>query len=561
MQRAAGAHSSRLGFGIHDSKKLSDQIVTTTTERAVNQPQILTPDYWTKSFVLDDSDIERVYSHLLEVETPRTASQIAQDIISYRVAQERNRLQQLLTGRLLYQPRVNFAVGDEIVFPILKYAHGKVAAVRQGYDPRHGQYDVISVRFNGRQREFAANLPGEHRLNMSEEEAEAFDPLAAVDVDELYRLFGAQVSAKVTEALESRPEFVRLGGLWFVKALMAEVNIGHLHLAEAILEVNEGGPMPTDEILAVLDMDASLDPSVLRFSLNHALANDGRFDEIGRAGQVAWFLRRLEPEEVQHPPERLLYEPVDYDRSLLSPQLLMLERELDDEWSELEASSTAAPTILSLTFPHRWAGTLPLSARTRPLFPTGISPRTRVVLVDEQSNDEVPVWVVQDQRYVFGLKEWYEEHGIPVGGFITLKPGPEPGVLLLDFDRRRPQREWVRLAQVEGDRLSFSLERRSIGCGYDDLLIVGTDYAGAVNVLARRYEAEQRPLSYILVAVFQSLSSLNPQETVHTKTLYSAVNMVRRVAPGPLFAELIRHPGFQPVGDHYWQYDGKAART
>jgi len=51
------------------------------------------------------------------------------------------------------------------------------------------------------------------------------------------------------------------------------------------------------------------------------------------------------------------------------------------------------------------------------------------------------------------------------------------------------------------------------------------------------------------------LASLNPQETVHTKTLYSAINMIRRVPPGPLFTELIKHPDFQPVGDHYWQYE------
>jgi hypothetical protein len=48
---------------------------------------------------------------------------------------------------------------------------------------------------------------------------------------------------------------------------------------------------------------------------------------------------------------------------------------------------------------------------------------------------------------------------------------------------------------------------------------------------------------------------MNPQNTVHAKTLYSAINMLRRVPPGPLFAELVRYPAFQPVGDHYWRFE------
>jgi hypothetical protein len=60
--------------------------------------------------------------------------------------------------------------------------------------------------------------------------------------------------------------------------------------------------------------------------------------------------------------------------------------------------------------------------------------------------------------------------------------------------------------------------------------------------------------------VFPSLAKLNPQETVHTKTLYSAINMVRRVPSGPLFADLIKHPAFRPVGDHYWYFDRSRSR-
>lgn len=165
---------------------------------------------------------------------------------------------------------------------------------------------------------------------------------------------------------------------------------------------------------------------------------------------------------------------------------------------------------------------------------------------------------MSEGRYVHGLGDWYKENQIPVGGFVHLTPGPEVGVIQLGFDRRRAQREWVRLAIVKDNRLQFELIRRAIPCGYDDLLIVGTDVVTALDAHARRAASMQMTLAALLAEVFPSLAGLTPQNTVHAKTLYSAVNMLRRVPPGPIFAELIRNSAFKVVGDHYWQYEGSA---
>jgi hypothetical protein len=519
----------------------------------VNQPQTQTSEYWGNDFNITDSDIEEIYNGFLEAERPQTAGQIARVIIEYRVAEEQARINQLLLGRAIYQPKNSYSVGDELVFPALKFAQAAVTNIREGHDPQLGKFNVITVQINNKKREFAADFPGEHKLNI--EDSDSFDPVEESDLDALFERSERQVTKKVAAALSKRPEFVRLGNLWFVKGLMAEVSIGHLHLAEAVLEMNDGGPLPTDDIIVHLDMDEGLDATVRRFSLNYALLNDGRFDEVGPPGKVSWYLQRLEPEAVKTPPDLLEYEPVPYDQSLLTPQLILLERELDDEWSDLEPATVARPTILSLTYPHRWAGTLPLSSRTQPLFPGGISARQRITLIDEQTEQAIDAWIVREYRYIYGLSDWYAANEIPIGGFITLKPGPEEGIVLIDFDRRRPQREWVRLASIENSRLKFDLDRRSVSCGYDDLLIVGTDYVTALEVYARRVIANQRSLASLLTEIFPELARLNPQQTVHTKTLYSAVNMVKRVPPGPLFAELIKNPSFHPVGDHYWQYE------
>lgn len=524
----------------------------------MNQLQAQNYDFWASEFSVSESDVEQLYNHFLEAPRPQTADSLARVLIAHRVAEESNRIKQLLSGRTVYQPQNACELGEELVFPGLKYAFGEVQSTRQGYDPRYGHYDVIAVEIGGRTREFASNLEGEHKLNL--DEGEEFDPFVDVDLDDLYERFADMVAKTTVQALEDRDEFVQLGDKWFVRGLMAEVNIGHLHLAEAILEVNEGGPLPTGEIMVHLDMDAGLAEEVRHFSLDHALLGDERFDEVGPPGEIQWFLRRMEPDEVRVVPERLRYTPMSFDRALLSPQLQLLERELDDEWSDLTPETVAQPTILSLTYPHLWAGTLPLSSRTSPLFPTGTSPRQRIVFVDEATGKEIVGWVVKEHRYVFGLKQWYRDNELPVGGFITLKPGPKPGVILIDYDRRRSKKEWVRLASVVDNQIQFELERRSVGCGYDDLLIVGTDYVAALDALARRFESNQRSLGSLLTAIFPKLAKLNPQETVHTKTLYSAINMVRRMPPGPLFAELIKNPAFQPVGDHYWQYDSSRAR-
>jgi hypothetical protein len=58
-----------------------------------------------------------------------------------------------------------------------------------------------------------------------------------------------------------------------------------------------------------------------------------------------------------------------------------------------------------------------------------------------------------------------------------------------------------------------------------------------------------------LAELFPELAKLTPQQTVHAKTLYSAINMLKRLPPGPVFAELVRNPAFQSVGDHYWRFD------
>lgn len=518
----------------------------------MNQTQIQSAEYWETGFSLSDADLEQIYNYFLDSEQPHTVAELADLVIQARVREQAAELRRLVAGTTIYQPRREYTVGEEIVFPALKLARGKVTAVRPGYNPEFGEFNVISVALKGKTREFVADFKPRHALNDSN--GDALTEQMAGDADAIRAAHGPVVAAKLKASLAKREDFVSVGELWFVKSLMADVNIGHLHLTEAILEVADGGPLTTGEILEQLQLDPGIDASVQNFSLTYHLLRDGRFDEVSPAGPAVWFLRRMEPEGVQAIPERLAYQPIPFDRGRLSPQQIALEQELDDEWSGLPSAEGDEQVVLTLSYPHRWAGTLPINSHTQALFDLERSPRQRIEFIDDESGARISGWVVAEGRYVYGLADWYKDNLIPVGGFLHLQPGPEPGTVMLGFDRRRPQREWVRLAAVKDNKLQFELMRRSIPCGYDDLLIVGTDVVTAVDTHARRV-GPNASVADLLAEVFPSLASLTPQNTVHAKTLYSAINMLRRVPPGPIFVELSRNPAFKAVGDHYWQYE------
>ncbi len=101
---------------------------------------------------------------------------------------------------------------------------------------------------------------------------------------------------------------------------------------------------------------------------------------------------------------------MSYGRQEIDQELLLIEREIDDEGSGEEVMGPSRPiykTSITLIYPHWRIGTLPLTVRTRGLFPQATTHHTPVVLIDGQSGDKMQGWVVHKEQYVYGLKEWY----------------------------------------------------------------------------------------------------------------------------------------------------------
>jgi hypothetical protein len=125
----------------------------------------------------------------------------------------------------------------------------------------------------------------------------------------------------------------------------------------------------------------------------------------------------------------------------------------------------------------------------------------------------------------------------------------------VDYQPVRLKREWIRVAVPQDGRLGFQLLKQPIACEYDELMVVGINDVAGIDAFWANAERQQRPLQNILRQIFPELSKLNPQGAVHAKTLYSAVNVVRRCPPAPVFHELATRACFIPMGHAYWTYD------
>ncbi len=522
---------------------------------AVVAPFALREDYWS-TFTLQPEDIEFLYNYLLDKETPLTTEELTNVLVEERIRREKQTIEeQRSSGGALFYPKERYKSQDALVFPALGWRKGQVLEVRPGQNPDLGDFQVIRVAFSeGDIREFAANLP-DHILNQPPQIAQDDETL---DPKNVLANYGDDLIDYIEDELRDNPDFVRIAGRWFPRALLVDVNAGHLNLAEAVLDMAGGGPMPTTDLLKQIELPSNVNPKLVEFSLDLALDEDTRFDEVGPAGEVLWFLNRLEPEGVTQPPVNLRYSEIDYERSLLNPAMVSLERELDDELTPFEGKYPAANEIqIRLIYPHWRAGTLPLSPRMKHIFPTAYeSPRIRFMLVDGDNGQKFPGWVVRTNKYVYGLKDWYQSRNLMPGSTVWIRRGDQPGEVVVQCDNRRPNREWVRTVLVGSDGgIVFAMLKQIVASSFDDRMAIAVPDVEALDQVWQRVHKERVPFEKIVVNTVRELAKLNPQSHVHASELYAAINVVRRCPPGPILALLVSRPWFVHVGDLHFRFD------
>ncbi len=516
--------------------------------------------YWT-SFEVKDDDIDFIINLLLEREVPLTSDEMASALVEQRLVQlEKEAQQSEQMEHTVYIPAETYKVGQILAFSALEFETGKVVGVREGSNPDLDSFSVIKIAFagDGSEREFASDL-ADHILNSPPEPDPETEELRKPET--IMARFGEFIIANLDESLDKVDDIVSIAGKWFPSALVAEITDGHLNLTEAVLDVEAGGPLPTADLLEHVELPESLSTGLAEFSLDYALQEDERFDEVGPAGQVLWFLRRLEPPEVLFAPPRLESQEKALDSSMLTDELQELITKLDDEMSDLQAPDVTPDDVtVTLIFPHWRVGALPLSARLEPLFPTAYeAPRIRFILIDGHSGERFPGWVVREHGYVFGLEDWYREYKVPAGGLVRVHPSDVPGEVVVETFDRRMRNDWIRTVTIaENGQIGFTMLKQPVGTAYDDLMVIGLIDTQALDEVWMRSQHQNLPLDRAVAHVFRELAKLTPQSAVHAQTLYAAVNVLQRQPPSTIFAELIKRPYFQHVGDLYWRFEAEA---
>ncbi len=522
---------------------------------------MLPAQHWAYNFSIGAEDIENITNLLLEKETPLSSEQLATAIIDERETEIKQRLEKQYRGTVVYRPADSYQIGDRLIFSSLDYATASVISIREGRSSNQEPMTIAAVQFDeenkqvqDKLREFVINYPAEHPLNDHKLNQHPSELEAKYTLEDIINAPDINIVEQINQALEQNPDLVRIAGTWFVRELMVEVDEGHLNLAEAVLDINQGGPLPTEEILQVIGSLSDVPEPLQIFSLNYAMNEDKRFDEVGPAGKVLWHLTDSLPRLATEVPPILQYEKIEFDRKLLTQEMLQLEYDLDDEHSPISSPKPQQDVCVTLIYPHYRIGTLPINSETKYIFPGAKTPRIAITMIDTIDKQEYPCWVVHEFKYVCGLLPIYRKHLLTVGAYVYLTPTEDPSRFEIEFDNCAERTEWFPVVEkTENKRLRLQLDKRSIRADYDEMLIIGVNNVSEVDELGKDMLASKVGLSELLRGLVGELSKENPQDTVPAKVLYSALNLLRRCPPGPMLATLLANPEFEHVGGGYWK--------
>lgn len=521
-------------------------------------PLSLRKDYW-QDFEITDDDLEFLYNFLLEVEKPQTNQELVEALVEERIRVEKQSLEkQREAGGSVYYPKNHYEVGQTLKFPNLDWQTGKIVSVRAGNNPELPPFEVMEVEVeNGDRRIFAAGIEN-HPLN-EPVTLDSSDPL--LDRAYIREHFGENLVAVLTEVLQDSEDLVRIAWRWFPRALLVDINVGHLNLAEAILDMIGGGPLPTHDLMEQIDLPGDVDANLNEFSLNLALQEDKRFDEVGPAGKILWYLHRLEPEPVRETPVFLRHHPLpEYDpheyKDLLDVFGSQIIDELEPDLNPAPAGSVNEAT-LSLIYPHWRAGTLPLAGKLVKLFPTAYeSPRIQVTLVDGNSGEKFSSWVVRPFKYIYGLRDWYLSQGLIAGSLVHIQRGKNPGEVIIKADKKRSSKEWVRTAMIGSDGgVVFTMLRHTSSAAIDERMGIVVSNLETLDEIWEHGSKQHSNLSQTIKLILREMAKLSPQRHVHAQEIYAGLNVLRRCPPGPILAVLLQSPWAKHLGNLYFRLE------
>jgi len=512
--------------------------------------------YWA-NLEITTSDLQQLANHLFEKEEPLNIDGLLQILIDHRLQErERDRKSKLEAAGELYLPSKVYEIGAKVRFPELDWKQAIVISNRPGENAALGNFTVTDVEFEGGvHQSFATNLP-DHALNTKaykNQDEDAEEPI------EIHSLFGSALRTKLRKALEKQSELVRIADTWFPRSLLIDISKGYLNLAEAILDAHEGGPLNIEALMKELELNAEQqNQKLLEFSLNYALQEDPRFDEVGTTGEIAWFLKRLEPEAVLEPPIYIRSNNIVPLADNLDEESYKLLYDLDDELSftndEIDEVDRENTVTITLTYPHWRSGSIPVTPNSNRVLPSALeSENIKISFIDKQTQQPISAWVVRPHNYVIGLREWFEQQNLIPGSNIEISATTHPGIMIISAEKKRSNKEWIKTVLVGADGgLVFALLRQPIYAGFNERMAIAIPDQEGIDKIWQDRSGRNIQLKSDVFRMMNELSKLNSQHHVHFIDLYAAINVIRRTPPMELLDALSTNPEIIHVGDHYY---------
>jgi len=512
--------------------------------------------YWA-NLEITNSDLQQLASFLFEKEEPLNVDRLLQVLVDNRLLErEAEKKSEMETAGEQYVPANTYEVGAKIRFPELDWKQATVISNRAGENPALGDFSVTEVEFDdGTTQTFATNLP-DHELNTKVYDTNDEDD---EDARQVLTLFGPALKSKLRKAFEKQSELVRIADTWFPRSLLIDISKGHLNLAEAILDSHEGGPLEIAELMQELELSG--DPQnqdLLEFSLNYALQEDPRFDEVGTTGQICWFLKRLEPETVLETPIYIRSNNIVPLADDLDEDSFKLLYDLDDELSftndEINEVDRADSAVITLTYPHWRSGSLPVTPNSNRVLPSALeSENIKISFIDKQTQQPISAWVVRRHNYVIGLRDWYLEQNLIPGSNIEISATSHPGTMMISAEKKRSNKEWIKTVLIGADGgLVFALLRQPIYAGFNERMAIAIPDPEGLDKIWQDRLVKNNQVKSDVFRMMNELSKLNSQHHVHFVDLYAAINVIRRTPPMELYEVLSVNPEFIHVGDHYY---------
>ncbi|HSN94776.1 MAG TPA: hypothetical protein VLR89_06910 [Anaerolineaceae bacterium] len=511
-------------------------------------------DNW-QEITISQADLQNLTNTLFEREEPMDIDALSKVFVATRIKQQEAAIAAKIKSLgKVYLPKDSYTTGETLVFPLMNWQSGEVLSVRPGVNPQLGDFDVMMVSLeNGSEKQFAAKLPS-HSLN-TENLTET--TTIADKVNEVLQSHGRDVKASLLGALQNQSELVRIGTAWFPQSLLVDMHKGQLNLVEALLDSQSGGPLSSAELIQEMELKSKDNPKLIEFSLNYALQEDSRFDEVGTSGKYSWFLRKLEPKYVLEKPLTLQSTASCLVFSELSEEKQKLFQELNDELSYSRKDLDSAPekdfATIVLNYPHWRAGSLPITPAVMGIFPSALeTEHVKVEFVDDE-NQKISAWVVISDKYVIGLREWFEAQDLIPGSVVEVSKTDQPGIIRIRAEKKRTNKEWIKTLLIGSDNgFVLLLQRQPISAGFNDRMAIKILDLNSLDTIWKDRQSKKIPLEKDILRMANELARLNNQSHIHFTDLYAAINLVRRVAPHELLKALETHENINYIGDNYY---------